>query len=139
MKISRNLWIFCIINLISSIVFFTYLGNSVSELDASNTTQNSTLALIAPFIYGTVWFFTGLILGITDSARKTRSDLGLMYHTATIIVLFIGVIYWAIMFEKFRTWQFIILPLFFTAITIVVHWLATRNNIKGISKTDAFK
>ena len=140
MKISRNLWIFCIINLMSSIVFFTYLGNSVSVVvESSDDSLTYSVSMLAPIVYAAVWFLSGLMLGYSDMARQSRSDLGLMYHQATLVVLSIGVVYGAIMFDKFRTWQFLVLPVLFTAITVIIHWLVARNRIKGISKTDAFK
>jgi len=139
MKISRNLWIFCIINLISSIIFFTYLGNAVSGPDASSTTQNWTLALIAPLVYGFTWFLSALILGYNDKVRQSRSNIGIMYHLACIVVLSVSIIYAAILFKDLRTWQFIVLPILFNGISFLIHWLATRRYIKGISKSDAFK
>lgn len=137
MKVSKNLKWFTVINLISSILFFTFLskGIFVSQVEGEANTYVSYL----PTIYGLIWFVSGLIFAGTDKARNSRFNLGLAYHLASTVVVIIAMVYAFLLFEVFRTVGFVVFPLLAMAVSLLIHWLVTRNNPKGIDKKEAFK
>lgn len=137
MKVSKNLKWFTVINLLSSILFFTFLskGIFVSQVEGEANTYVSYL----PTIYGLVWFVSGLIFAGTDKVRNSRFNLGLAYHLASTVVVIIAMVYAFLLFEVFRTVGFVVFPLLAMAVSLLIHWLATRNNPKGIDKKEAFK
>lgn len=77
MKLTRNLWIYIIINLLSTIGFITLLKNGVLTTGVSENTASYVSWL--PLVYAGVWFFSGLILGYFDKPRKTRYNIDFMY------------------------------------------------------------
>lgn len=134
MKLTRNLWIYIILNFVSTIIFLTLLKNYVIITDGSDSTGNIVSWL--PVAYFFMWFFSGLILGYLDKPRKTRHDIDFMYSLMTLIILTIGAIYFALIFKELRSWWYI---LAFAWLVQLVWWLLVRKRIKGISKKDAFK
>jgi CHASE2 domain-containing sensor protein len=137
MKLSRNIKIYTVINLISSLLFFTFLARGVltTRVEGEANTYVSSL----PAFYAVIWFFSGLVLAGTDKARNSRYNLALAYHVASSAIIVISMIYALIMFEVFRNIEFAVIPIFLMAISFGIHWFVVRNNPKGIDKKDAFK
>lgn len=137
MKITKNLFWFSLINLASSIIFFTLLAKGI-ELAKAEDRANVYVTLV-PVIYGLVWFVTGALFESLDKVRKTRYNLSMAYHWASTIVVLIAMVYALAFLDIFRTIQFVILPLLAMALSLLIHWLAVRNQTKGIDKKEAFK
>jgi len=137
MKPTRNLVIFSILNLCTTILFVTFLDKGILIAEAEDAPN--TYVTVLPLLYAMTWFISGLVLGKTDNGRKRRYNLGLAYHLASIIVTMLGILFAAVVFARFREWQFIVFSPIVMGISLVAHWLGTRDETKGIEKEKAFK
>lgn len=130
MKLTRNLLIFAAVNAVISVAFFYLLNAGIADEAWGQVT-----ALAIAYFF--TWSFTGVLLGMKDDGRHHRSNLGLMYHlVATVIVAVTSI--WGSAFLSHLDWTDTVLVLGFMGASLLSHWLATRNSIKGIDKKDAF-
>ena len=134
MKITKNAKIFTLINSISSLLFLYLLNNLVM-------TQNFKPIAPTAIGYALIWFISGLILGITDKTRNYRGNVDFQYLaiSATIQTLTIWlakVVFPAIMPLAYTQIAMITLMV---AIAIVIYYIFSERNVKGIDKKEAFK
>ena len=134
MKLTRNLWIYVILNSLSTIIFLTFLHNGV--LITKESDDPATYVSWLPTLYAVIWFISGLILGYLDKPRKTRHDIDFMYSLMTLIILTFGAVYYMLLFKELRSWWYI---LAFAWLVQLIYWYFVKKRIKGISKKDAFK
>jgi hypothetical protein len=143
MKISRNLKLFTGINLISTLLFFTFLkeGILIQQVEGEPNAYVTSL----PVLYGVIWLLSSVFCYGTDSARKSRQNLGFSYHIASTVVVFTGMVFGFAIFggdansQGFRTIEFLAYPAIAMGLSLLVHWFATRKSPKGIDKKEAFK
>jgi hypothetical protein len=141
MKLTKNMIVFTVINTISSIVYFTLLGKGIgyTKTSSSPETYVTTGLIGAPFISGLIWWISASVLAKLDKKRNTRLNVGLAYHALTTFILTVTFIYSYLMFEAFHWIDFLIYSIIAIALSLLVHWLAVRNNPKGIDSKKAFK
>lgn len=131
MKLTPNLKTFAATNFVSSVAFFYLLDQTI---DAKAWTQIWVLAIG----YGVVWFMSGLLLGKADNARNYRGNLGLMYHLVTTVIMTVTSIGAAFLLEH----QEVSDTLWVVGsanLSLLVHWLTTKDSPKGVNKKEAFK
>lgn len=133
MKLTRNLWIYEILNSVSTFIFITLLNQGVIITDDYDQTLAYAYTYMSwlPIIYAGVWFFSGLILGYLDKPRKTRHDIDFMYSLMTLIILTFGAVYYMLLFKELRSWWYI---LAFAWLVQLIYWYLVKNALKAYVK-----
>jgi hypothetical protein len=131
MRLTRNAFIYGLIGFVSSLVFFYLLDDAVGDKAWGRI-------WVVAGIYGLVWAVAGLTLSRSDSARAFGGNLGLAYHAsgaiATLIAAAIALVQWDTFSVSDFGWV-----TFGMVLSLLMHWLATRNAPKGIDRKEAFK
>jgi hypothetical protein len=124
---------FGITTLLLSIGFFYYL---YSSLDA----REYSYIWLAALAYGVLMFVNGFVWGWLDSARKSRHDLGFLYHLYTFII--VNSVHAIAIFYYGRTdkWTLIYSGLGMIAwgLGLYVHYSNSRKSIKGMERGELF-
>lgn len=131
MVMTRNTYLYGVIGLVSSLVFFYLLDEAVTE---------QAWGRIWPLagMYGLVWAVSGWALSQTDSARKYRGNLGLAYHVSGTLATFVAASIALVLWDTFSLTDFFLVT-FGMGLSLGLHWFFTRNQPKGIESKEAFK
>ena len=133
MQLTRNQWIFTVSFAVYSVVFHHLLSRT---LDAGRYEQ---IWMIATG-YGVGTFLTALLLGAFDSVRASRGVLAFQYNLITFAVAVVVWVAWntlglAAVEERSTTY---LLGMGFWGLGVFVHYLSSRNTVKGIPKKEIF-
>ena len=124
---------FGVTTLVLSIGFFSYLYSSIKA-------HTYDYIWIAALAFGVLMFFNGLLWGWRDSVRKSKSDLGFMYHLYTFVIVnninLIFLFFFGFL-EKYNENHFYLYILFW-GIGLMVHYYAMKKKIKGMDKEELF-
>ena len=133
MHLTRNLWIFATSFAVYSIVFHQLLSRT---LDAGRHEQ---IWMIATG-YGVLTFLTALLLGRFDSVRASRGVLAFQYNLITFAVSVLVWVAWSALglaAVEVRSTTYL-LGMGFWGLGVFVHYLSSRNTVKGIPKKEIF-
>ena len=134
MKLTNNLKIYIVLNVLSTLAFAYCLANDIGI----KHTEPNTFETSLPFIYALFWLVSTLVLLKLDKPRNSRLNLGLQYHVAATVITAVALIVSAILFEEFRNLANL-LPAPALAVSLFIHWFFTRKDPKGIEAKKVFK
>lgn len=138
MKLTRNLWIFFMIDLASTLFLvtdFKYGWFSTVTRDENTFSYESFM----PILYFVTWAVCGWLLLKFDHIRGTRKNLELYYHGVVWVNFFIGAIYAAVIMEAWRNPFIFVLIVVPAVVMLSIHWFIYRNKPKGIDTKAVFK
>jgi len=124
---------FALTTIILSSAFFYYLFTNLVD-------ENYSYIHYVALGFGALMFISGLSWGNKDSARKSRHDLGFLYHFYTFIFVNVVNFVFILLYPELREFMLdiFLISLGFWAIGILLHYYQSRKHIKGMSKEDLF-
>ncbi|MCB2198960.1 hypothetical protein KQI63_06110 [bacterium] len=132
--LTRNLILFGLVTIALSLLFhFRLHGMLLSETYGG-------IWWIA-FAYAGAMFLNGFFFGMFDPQRKSRVDLGFMYHLVTFVVvipIWLGMIFFGPAKGNFLLWIDLNIMVVW-AVVLLMHFLKIRKQVKGYSPDKAFE
>jgi len=142
MKLTRNLKVYVILNVISTALFYWItVENDIGVNKTENADGSVTFTSSMPLLWLAIFALTWFLLYKTDSVRRTRSNLGFVYHVATIAIVLVPLL--AVLavspFISDSFDPFIFIPVSALSLSLLIHWFFTRKNLKGFEAKSVFK
>jgi hypothetical protein len=130
-KLSKNQILFAVISLVLTALFL----HSLNYFIANQQWKNIQIFAVA---FGVFMFLNGLINGYFDSKDMQKMELSFSYHLITFIsfnaVQFLYLMLYSSRFSFMNT----ALTTLFWGVGVFVHYLSTKNTIKGYSAEELF-
>lgn len=142
MKLTRNLKLFIVFNLVITAAFYWLsVVNDVGVETVKNADGTESISTSMPFVWMLLIAIAFVVFYKTDNRRATRSDLAFKYHVSCVSVVFIPLFVTVILapFTDIAFDAFLIVPLVALSLSLAVHWFFARKTLKGHEPKIVFK
>ncbi len=141
MKLTRNLKVYTAFIILVSTIFYVMTMLDVGTNTTENSDGTTTITSSIPLYWFATVFIAFLLFYFTDKKRDSRSNLGLAYHIVTTAVVLLPLAIFSIysIISKGMLDYFVLVPMGALIISLLIHWIATRRDLKGFESKKVFK
>ena len=143
MKLTRNLKIFILLNLVTSaLLYWLSVENDIGVKTTNNSDGTVTISSWMPLLWMLIALISFFVLYKSDNQRSTRSNLGFSYHVAITGVVLLAYALGHIAFLSLGDGSasiYDLIPVGALSFILGIHCFFARKTLKGHEPKKVFK